>query len=54
MAIKPTAAKEQKVVALFSEKDKKESEKKWGKGVMSHGYCIFPSILLQAQSRLRV
>jgi len=54
MAIKPAVAKEQKVVALFSEKDKKESEKKWGKAVMSHGYCIFPSILLQAQSRLGV
>lgn len=48
------AAKDQKVVPLFSEKDKKESEKKWGKAVMAHGYCIFPSILLQAQSRLGV
>lgn len=54
MAIKQAAAKDQKVVALFSEKDKKESEKKWGKAVMSHGYCIYPSILLQAQSRLGV
>jgi len=48
------AAKDQKVVPLFSEKDKKESEKKWGTAVMAHGYCIFPSILLQAQSRLGV
>lgn len=48
------AAKSPKVVPLFAEKDKKESEKKWGKAVMSHGYCIFPSILLQAQSRLGV
>lgn len=34
--------------------EKKESEKKWGKAVMSHGYCIFPSLLLQAQGRLAV
>lgn len=34
--------------------DKKQSEKKWGKDVMSHGYCILPSILLQAQARLAV
>ncbi len=39
------AAKSPKVVPLFAEKDKT---------VMSHGYCIFPSILLQAQSRLGV
>jgi predicted transcriptional regulator len=32
----------------------KQSEKKWGKEVMSHGYCILPSILLQAQARLAV
>lgn len=44
MAIKQAAAKDQKVIALFSEKDKKESEKKWGKAVMSHGYCIYLSI----------
>lgn len=43
-----------KVIDLFPEKEKKESEKKWGRAVMSHGYCIFPSILLQAQSRLGV
>ena len=42
------------VVPLFAEKDKKESEKKWGKAVMAHGYCIFPYILPQAQSRLGV
>lgn len=35
-------------------KVKKQSEKKWGKAVMSHGYCILPSILLQAQARLAV
>jgi predicted transcriptional regulator len=48
------AAKDPKVVSLFGERDKKDSEKKWGKAVMAHGYCIFPSILLQAQSRLGV
>ena len=30
----------------------KQSERKWGAAVMKHGYCIFPSILLQAQARL--
>lgn len=54
MATKATAAKDDKVVSLFASKDKKDSEKKWGKAVMAHGYCIFPSILLQAQSRLGV
>jgi biotin operon repressor len=49
-----TAPGTKKVVKLFAEQDKKESEKKWGKAVMAHGYCIFPSILLQAQSRLGV
>lgn len=44
----------EKVVPLFAPQDQKESEKKWGKAVMSHGYCIFPSILLQAQGRLGV
>jgi DNA-binding MarR family transcriptional regulator len=34
--------------------DQKESERKWGKAVMSHGYCILPSMLLQAQGRLAV
>lgn len=46
--------KVEKIVELFPEKEKRESEKKWGRAVMSHGYCIFPSILLQAQSRLGV
>lgn len=54
MATKPAAAKNDSVIALFSPVDKKESEKKWGKAVMEHGFCIFPSILLQAQSRLHV
>lgn len=54
MATKSTARKDEKVVPLFAPQDKKESEKKWGKAVMEHGYCIFPSILLQAQGRLGV
>lgn len=49
-----TASRDDKVVLLFAPQDKKESEKKWGKAVMGHGYCIFPSILLQAQGRLGV
>ncbi len=48
------AVKDSKVVSLFKPTDKKESEKKWGKAVMAHGYCIFPSMLLQAQGRLGV
>jgi len=48
-----TEAKGEKVVSLFPQ-DQKESEKKWGKAVMAHGYCIFPSILLRAQGRLGV
>lgn len=56
MSAKTTASvsKNDKVVALFAPPDTKESEKKWGKAVMSHGYCIFPAILLQAQERLGV
>ena len=30
----------------------RESQKKWGKNVMALGFCIVPSLLLQAQSRL--
>jgi hypothetical protein len=52
VATSSTATAAKKVVALFP--SEKESEKKWGKDVMSHGACIFPSILLQAQGRLRV
>lgn len=54
MATKATAVKEKKVIELFPERDLKESERKWGRAVMAHGYCIYPSILLQAQSRLGV
>lgn len=50
----PSKTASPKVVSLFPAPEKKESEKKWGKAVMSHGYCIFPSLLLQAQSRLAV
>ena len=28
------------------------SDKKWGKAVMKHGFCIIPSMLLRAQQRL--
>jgi Helix-turn-helix domain len=54
MITSATEAKDGKVVSLFVPPEKKESEKKWGKAVMGHGYCIFPSILLQAQARLGV
>lgn len=50
----PAASAKSKVVPLFAAPEKKESEKKWGKAVMAHGYCIFPSMLLQAQGRLAV
>lgn len=49
-----TAAAPAENVVPFPSKDLKESEKKWSKAVMKHGYCIFPSILLQAQGRLGV
>lgn len=54
MATKTAIVKDKTVVPLFPERDLKESEKKWGRAVMAHGYCIYPSILLQAQSRLGV
>lgn len=41
-------------VVSFPASDRKHSERKWGKAVMSHGYCLVPSILLQAQARLAV
>ncbi|MEO5765340.1 MAG: helix-turn-helix domain-containing protein [Casimicrobiaceae bacterium] len=43
-----------KVVPLFAGSDAKESEKKWSRPVMDLGYCILPSILLQAQGRLNI
>lgn len=30
----------------------RESEKKWGKKVMTLGFCVLPSLLLRAQQRL--
>lgn len=54
MATKPGTNAKDKVVPLFRESEGKDSERKWGKAVMSHGYCIFPSMLLQAQARLAV
>lgn len=54
MAATATPSKTDKVIPMFPQKDMKESERKWGKAVMSLGYCIFPSILLQAQGRLGV
>lgn len=41
-------------VVPFPASDHKHSERKWGKAVMSHGYFLVPSILLQAQARLAV
>lgn len=40
------------VIQLHPVKDKKTSERKWGKGVMGLGFCIVPSLLLRAQARL--
>src|SRR5882762_4697158 len=40
------------VVQLHPAKAKKASERKWGKPVMDLGFCIIPSLLLRAQSRL--
>lgn len=47
-------AKKTDNVEQFPAGDRKHSERKWGKAVMSHGYCLLPSILLQAQARLAV
>jgi predicted transcriptional regulator len=42
-----------KVVKLTPKKDnRKASEKKFGKPVMSLGFCIVPSLLIRAQARL--
>jgi predicted transcriptional regulator len=49
-----SAAEQSNVVAMFKPQAQRESEKKWGKAVMSHGCAIFPSILLRAQARLGV
>lgn len=42
-----------KVITLKPKADsRKESERKYGKPVMALGFCIIPSLLVQAQSRL--
>ncbi|CAJ0780644.1 helix-turn-helix domain-containing protein [Ralstonia chuxiongensis] len=33
-------------------KSEQASDKKWGKAVMKHGFCIIPSMLLRCQQRL--
>lgn len=37
-----------------SSKSSRMAERKWGKDVMSLGFCITPSLLLKAQKRLRL
>lgn len=55
MAEATKSTTEKKVLPFpVNAKTMKESEKKWGKKVMSHGFCIFPSMLLQAQARLKI
>lgn len=41
-----------KVVPFKTAKATRASEQKWGKQVMSHGFCIIPSLILRAQQRL--
>jgi len=49
-SIKPT-----KVVLIKPKADtRKASEKKYGKPVMDLGFCIVPSLLMQAQARLGI
>jgi DNA-binding HxlR family transcriptional regulator len=49
-SIKPT-----KVVPIKPKTDtRKASEKKYGKPVMDLGFCIVPSLLMQAQARLGI
>ena len=50
---KNEAATVDNVVPLRPAKgSQRESQKKWGKNVMALGFCIVPSLLLQAQNRL--
>ena len=42
------------VVVLHPLKATRASERKWSKPVMDLGFCIVPSLLLRAQSRLRL
>lgn len=45
----------EKVVAIKPKADtRKASEKKYGKPVMDLGFCIVPSLLMQAQARLGI
>ena len=47
------SSKQDNVVKLPSRRQPlKSSEEKWGKKVMALGFCIVPSLLLRAQSRL--
>lgn len=41
-----------KIVPIHSEKNQKESEKKWGRAVMDFGYTMVPSLIFRAQARL--
>lgn len=43
-----------KVIPLHPLKAKMASERKWGKDVMALGFCIFPSLLLRAQARMKL
>lgn len=48
------AASKTNVVPIKASPEQKQSEKKWGVAVMKLGYCILPSVLLQAQARLLI
>ncbi len=48
------SSKSAEVIQLRPLKATKASERKWGKAVMSLGFCIVPSLLLRAQRRLRL
>ena len=46
-------ASAENVVRLHPPEDTgRASEKKWGKEVIAHGFCIVSSLLLRAQNRL--
>lgn len=55
MVITVKKSKPANVVALKPKADsRKASEKKYGKPVMDLGFCIVPSLLMQAQARLGI
>lgn len=54
MASIGTPNKTTTVVPIKPTIEPKQSEKKWGVAVMKLGYCVLPSILLQAQARLLI